>query len=154
MTLTNEIIESAKSDNGGYNSTQVAVLGMSLKTKWKKHVVNKDFPEDIIEKFISLRNAHLTPGKVYKKNKVSFIPCDKSIGRKEQYLHPNWQKMRLFILKRDNFTCIECKSNTDTLHVHHLKYAKNAFIWDVPTWYLVTLCDKCHSIEHGRDLTL
>lgn len=154
MILTNEIIESARSDNGGWNSSQVAVLGMNMKSKWKRHVINKDFPKEVIDKFIELRNAHLSRDFVPKKKKpaVSFIPCDINLSWKEQYLHPNWQKMRLFVLNRDKFTCINCKSVHSQLHVHHLKYIKNKFIWDVPVWYLVSLCDACHSEEHNRDL--
>lgn len=38
------------------------------------------------------------------------------------------------------------------LHVHHLKYLRGKMIWEVPLFYLVTLCEDCHSKEHGRDL--
>ncbi len=62
--------------------------------------------------------------------------------------------MRLLVFQRDKYTCVDCKSQEKTLHAHHLKYGKDKYIWDVPIWYLVTLCEDCHSREHGRDLTL
>lgn len=52
---------------------------------------------------------------------------------------------RLLILKRDNYTCQECKKSknqlTQPLHVHHIDYdKKNDFKSN-----LITLCRSCHS---------
>lgn len=61
----------------------------------------------------------------------------------ESYKHPNWQRKRLEILSRDDFTCVACGDKESTLHVHHIAYDSGE-IWDVPNEYLQTLCEKCH----------
>ena len=60
---------------------------------------------------------------------------------------PKWQKKRLKILERDNFTCRSCKGTESQLHVHHIKYG-DGNPWEVPDIYLITLCDDCHKLEH------
>lgn len=55
---------------------------------------------------------------------------------------PRWQKKRLEVLQRDNFTCKLCGDNTITLHVHHTVYSGNP--WDVAIENLHTLCEHCH----------
>jgi hypothetical protein len=62
--------------------------------------------------------------------------------------HPNWQKKRVEILKRDDFTCQDCGKTNIELHVHHLKY-NDKEPWTVPNEWLVTLCDTCHTAEHA-----
>lgn len=59
-------------------------------------------------------------------------------------LDPRWQKKRLEILQRDDWTC-QCRSDTkSTLHIHHKKYYKNP--WDVSPDDLITYCEACHFI--------
>ena len=66
----------------------------------------------------------------------------------EQLLHPLWQKKRLEILERDDFTCQNCQDTEKTLHVHHKAYPKGKLAWEVPSEFLTTLCGDCHkSIE-------
>lgn len=61
--------------------------------------------------------------------------------------NPKWQKKRLEILQRDNFTCTHCKYSENTLHVHHYMYlGKDP--WDTPNECLTTLCEFCHKFEH------
>lgn len=67
---------------------------------------------------------------------------------KEQIKSPKWQKKRLEILSRDNFTCQICGSKDETLHVHHLSYTQGKEIWDYPNENLITLCEFCHDTEH------
>ena len=62
-------------------------------------------------------------------------------------LDPRWQKKRLEILNRDDFTCQSCFDNEDTLHVHHCFYKKGQDPWDYPDTSLITLCKDCHSCE-------
>jgi len=69
----------------------------------------------------------------------------------EKLKDPRWQKKRLEILQRDNFTCVECGNSKNTLHVHHLYYDKNP--WDVKSNRLVTLCEYCHDEIHSHSLT-
>lgn len=156
MILTSQIIDQGKSSRGGWSNEQMRLLGVSDFTKgWRKRLIGSNVDEQNIKLFLGLKDKHLGGGKKIKtRKKPQFDYCDSKITYKDQYLHPNWQKMRLFVLNRDNFTCVECESRDITLHVHHLKYSKNEFIWSVPDWYLVTLCEVCHSKEHGRDLTI
>lgn len=57
---------------------------------------------------------------------------------------PRWQKKRLEIFNRDNFTCTLCGDDKHTLNVHHTEYAKSGQPWDVDNSSLKTLCEKCH----------
>lgn len=63
----------------------------------------------------------------------------------EKLKHPNWQKKRLEILQRDNFTCQLCTDTETELHVHHLKYTGEPF--EAPNEDLQTLCKRCHKLE-------
>lgn len=63
-----------------------------------------------------------------------------------QLKHPKWQKKRLEILNRDNFTCQKCGDLETTLHIHHLKYPENGNAWDIGNEHLITLCSHCHKI--------
>lgn len=63
----------------------------------------------------------------------------------EKLKDPRWQRRRLEIMRRDNFTCLECKSATNTLNVHHCYYIKGADPWEHPDSALKTLCEDCHN---------
>ena len=65
---------------------------------------------------------------------------------KEKLKHPKWQKKRLEILQRDNFTCRNCDSDEKTLQIHHLVY-NNCDPWEYDNRYLITLCEDCHKKE-------
>ena len=68
---------------------------------------------------------------------------------------PRWQKKRLEILARDNWTCQKCMDNETTLHVHHLKYNGNP--WESDEGDLITLCKHCHEFienEKARDMKI
>ena len=58
---------------------------------------------------------------------------------------PRWQKCRLKILERDNFTCQKCGDNETTLNIHHLKYKTGKMPWDYSDKTLITLCKHCHN---------
>ena len=60
---------------------------------------------------------------------------------------PKWQKKRLNILNRDNFTCQLCGDTETELHVNHLKYTGEPY--DAPNEDLETLCKHCHLIHHS-----
>jgi len=62
----------------------------------------------------------------------------------EQIKSPLWQKKRLEILQRDNFTCRSCDVGDSQLHVHHLRYIKNKMIWEYEDCFLITVCEDCH----------
>lgn len=66
---------------------------------------------------------------------------------KEQLLDPRWQRRRLEILQRDDFTCRKCLSKDKTLHVHHTEYINGRMAWEYDNSYLKTLCADCHELE-------
>jgi hypothetical protein len=57
---------------------------------------------------------------------------------------PRWQKKRLEIMQRDNFTCQSCGEKEKPLHVHHRMYKKATEPWDYNGYLLITLCEECH----------
>jgi hypothetical protein len=62
----------------------------------------------------------------------------------EKLQHPQWQKTRLKVLERDNFTCICCGETTKQLHVHHCYYVSRRNPWEYHLNTMVTLCFDCH----------
>lgn len=67
----------------------------------------------------------------------------------EQLRSPLWQKKRLEIMQRDNFTCHRCLSKDKTLNVHHVTYAKNKKAWEYSDSNYITFCEDCHKLEHS-----
>jgi hypothetical protein len=65
----------------------------------------------------------------------------------EMLKNPRWQKKRLEIMQRDNFTCQHCGSTDKSLQVHHLIYHKDYKPWEYQSNELITLCSKCHEVE-------
>ena len=69
----------------------------------------------------------------------------------EKLRDPRWQKKRLEIMQRDQFTCQHCQDKTGTLNVHHAVYVKGCEPWEYPTYMLITVCEPCHEkIEHVK----
>lgn len=64
----------------------------------------------------------------------------------EKLKDPRWQKKRLQVFTRDQWSCKWCGQKDKTLHVHHLEYAGDP--WEVDYENLITLCDDCHSVAH------
>ena len=67
----------------------------------------------------------------------------------EKLRDPRWQKKRLEILERDNWTCRVCLGKENTLHVHHIDYFRGD-PWETPANLLVTLCEECHEAEREQ----
>lgn len=65
----------------------------------------------------------------------------------EKLKDPRWQKKRLKILERDNWTCLHCESKDITLHVHHTYYKPGIEPWEASDKCLKTLCENCHEME-------
>ena len=61
-----------------------------------------------------------------------------------------WLELRAEVLKRDNYRCVNCHTNTDTLEVHH-KLAKRHGGTETHD-NLETLCQACHerSANYGQ----
>jgi hypothetical protein len=62
---------------------------------------------------------------------------------------PIWQRRRLEILQRDDYTCQKCKNQRKQLHIHHRHYINGRKPWDYPDGLLVTLCISCHKEEEA-----
>jgi 5-methylcytosine-specific restriction endonuclease McrA len=57
---------------------------------------------------------------------------------------PRWQKFRLEVFTRDNFTCQKCQSTAKTLHAHHKYYQYGLEPWEYDIATVVTVCEDCH----------
>ena len=68
----------------------------------------------------------------------------KKIEFADQYKHPLWQKKRLEIFERDEFTCVNCGPSDRQLHVHHGYYEINKMLWEYDNDTMITVCEKCH----------
>lgn len=81
------------------------------------------------------------------------LPCGFSLSKKdmmnyaEKLKDPRWQKKRLEIFNRDNWTCRWCKEREKPLSIHHLIYS-NGEPWEQDNKYLITLCEHCHSNDY------
>ena len=64
---------------------------------------------------------------------------------------PRWQRKRLEVLQRDDFTCLACGAKDDQLHVHHCYYVSGRDPWQYGGEALKTLCTKCHDAVHMRN---
>lgn len=73
---------------------------------------------------------------------------------KEKLLDPRWQKKRLEVLQRDEFTCQQCGDKEETLHIHHFCYPKSRNPWDSDELDLITYCASCHTLEEYLKTTL
>lgn len=62
----------------------------------------------------------------------------------DQLKNPKWQRRRLEILNRDNFTCQLCRDTETELQIHHKKYTPGSLPWEYDNSELVTLCKHCH----------
>jgi len=69
----------------------------------------------------------------------------------EQFKSPEWQKKRLKIMDRDDFSCRICGTKTETLNVHHIFYEPHKSVWDYDDGILITLCENCHNYQHENN---
>lgn len=63
-----------------------------------------------------------------------------------------WQKLRLQVMERDNWTCISCNKGKDdgtVLNVHHAYYESGKAPWEYPGEVLFTMCEECHTEYHN-----
>lgn len=66
----------------------------------------------------------------------------------EKLKDPRWQKKRLEVFQRDDFSCQQCGDTETTLCVHHLRYMAGRDPWEYPEEMLLTLCEECHNAEY------
>jgi hypothetical protein len=69
---------------------------------------------------------------------------------KQKLADPRWQKLRLDIFNRDNWTCQQCGDKTTQLEIHHTSYWAGIEPWEYPGDMLITVCHKCHGAEQVR----
>lgn len=66
----------------------------------------------------------------------------------EQLKDDRWLALRDLIIDRDWKMCQQCMSGKN-LQVHHKYYEAGKMAWEYPDSALITLCKKCHALEHG-----
>lgn len=62
MILTKELFELGKSSNNGWSEEQLRLFGIEkylLIKGWKHTIIGKDFPKEVIDRFLALKDAHL-----------------------------------------------------------------------------------------------
>lgn len=67
---------------------------------------------------------------------------------------PRWQRKRLDVLDRADWTCQRCGCTSRTLHAHHKHYLKGRKPWDYDDDLLECLCDTCHEEVHAEQEAL
>lgn len=70
----------------------------------------------------------------------------------EKLKDPRWQRRRLEILQKADFSCGRCGDAESTLHVHHRIYRKKKQPWEYDDDELECLCEDCHmGAENDRE---
>lgn len=72
---------------------------------------------------------------------------------KELLKSPLWQKKRLEIFEKRNWTCENCSSglvDDKQLHLHHQHYLESTHPWDYADDDFVVLCETCHNQHHRK----
>jgi hypothetical protein len=64
----------------------------------------------------------------------------------EKLQDPRWQKKRLEVFNRDEFTCQLCTDKKTMLHVHHKSYKPQSEPWEYELDNFQTLCESCHYV--------
>lgn len=62
MILTKEHLDLARSRRGAFSAKQLALFGLNfhrLKKGWERKLPGQDFPAEVIEQFIALKDEHL-----------------------------------------------------------------------------------------------
>jgi hypothetical protein len=67
---------------------------------------------------------------------------------RENYLQSeDWKRKRHVVLKRDNWKCVYCGKKAS--EVHHKRYAR-VNIGKEPIEWLISVCPKCHAMQHEK----
>lgn len=67
---------------------------------------------------------------------------------------PRWQRMRLEVMEKAGFRCVECGDEKTTLNVHHTYYRKGRMPWEYDWETLRCLCEPCHMKQHPEKVLL
>lgn len=151
--------------NGQLTRKQSLILGMTYPSRkgWRELLLSSHVSINQLNKLYNLRSEKAKANKrtknklIYRQHDIDNLyhnPNTIRGNKKEKvnpYLSNEWISLRNDILERDKHKCTECGA-TQELHVHHLAYEHGKPVWDVPMWYLVTLCKDCHKKEHSKKL--
>lgn len=66
----------------------------------------------------------------------------------DQLRDPRWQRKRLEIMERADFSCESCGDKSKTLAVHHRMYLRGRKAWEYENDLLECLCETCHEEKH------
>lgn len=72
----------------------------------------------------------------------------------EKLKDPRWQKRRLEIMERDEWTCQWCATSEKSLNVDHKIYIQGRDPWNYNDDDLQTLCEDCHKNLTKRRLKI
>lgn len=93
------------------------------------------------EKIVLTFLKHLAKEKYYKQDRKNILTT----------LNNNWQRnnrrWRKSVFERDNYTCVECKTNKN-LHAHHIKSRAKYPELEFDINNGITLCKSCHAKKH------
>ena len=65
VVITDELLESGRSKNGGWSKSQIRALGVRFPAsgawphKWRRGLLGQRVPKTSVEQFLALRNEHL-----------------------------------------------------------------------------------------------
>jgi hypothetical protein len=68
-----------------------------------------------------------------------------------QLRDPRWQRRRLEIMSKAQFSCEQCGDTKTTLNVHHKQYRRGAQPWEYSDDELACWCENCHAAEHKTE---
>jgi 5-methylcytosine-specific restriction endonuclease McrA len=66
---------------------------------------------------------------------------------RDQLLEDKWKMLRERRMNVDWYLCQKCMTSKH-LQVHHRYYIDGFKAWEYPLQALITLCDRCHKLEH------
>lgn len=69
----------------------------------------------------------------------------------EFYNSTKWERMRAFVLRRDQYACVICRRYgrlTEAKTVHHIKHLEDNWELRLDPNNLISVCSKCHNKLH------
>jgi 5-methylcytosine-specific restriction endonuclease McrA len=164
LILTKEFLDSNKTPNGGWNYSQLALLGVGWPPKkgWKKLVIGREFPNKTLVMFAKygkdrpigelrkeIKNKALTKKKRRRTKLIKAAPviCTTS---DDFLLSYEWRKLRMEALKKYGARCQCCgatRADGIKIHVDHIKPRKRYPELALDIGNLQVLCEVCN---HGK----
>lgn len=99
------------------------------------------------------KNKEKTRKEIWEKYSTKEPKKEETKSYSELLKDPRWQKKRLEIMERDNWSCLKCGCGLNDgtpLNVHHKYYRKGRAPWEYDDSCYVTLCEKCHAKQHAK----